>query len=204
MWRLYGMFSACLAFLFARQGRQFSGRSSRTLPRQCRVMSTRRVVGATTGWGSLFSDQEATQSSNSSWDIITGPWGQTETAATSAAAPQSAVLHASAYPENQEPVPDASVPALETESTESQRAGPAEESGWGVFSRDLKAAIVDDGSRRNPLEDLDAAAGSEWIDSSEDVPAAEADSSTWWDGLLNPEVSFYNGQSLHRPPPMSS
>lgn len=152
-------------------------------------MSARRVVGATTGWDSLFSDQESTQSSNASWDIITGPWDQTETAATSPAAPQSSVLHASVNPKDQEPVDDASVPVLEAESTEAQSAGPAEETSWGSFSQDLKAAIADDGSRENPLKDLDPAAP-EWFDSSEDVPAADADPSTWWDGLLDPEVSF--------------
>ncbi|BDA47014.1 probable regulator of nonsense transcripts 1 homolog at C-terminar half [Coccomyxa sp. Obi] len=169
------------------QGLQCTGRRPRTVPRQCQVMSARRVVGATTGWDSLFSDQDASQSSNSSWDIITGPWGQAETPATSAAAPQSSVLHASVSPEDQEPVADAPVPAVEAESSEPESAGPAEDSGWGGFSRDMKAAIADDGSRGNPLKDLDAAAASEWFDSSEDAPAPEADPSTWWDGLLDPE-----------------
>ena len=151
-------------------------------------MSARRVVGATTGWDSLFSDQDATQSSNSSWDIITGPWGQPGTPATSAAAPQSSVLHASVTPEDQEPV--VAMPAFEAGSTELQSSGPAEESSWGSFSRDLETASMEDGARGNPLKDVDAAVANEWFDSSEDVPAAEADPSTWWDSLLDPEVSF--------------
>ena len=137
-------------------------------------MSARRVVGATTGWENLFSDQEASSSSNDSWDIIRGPWTPTQNAQAPAPVPEPETVHAStSSPEEQ----DTGVSEASHQGPDSgtDADGAVDGSGWGAISGEAGTA-----------------ASSDWGELSGDVQAAQSGPG-WWEGLLDPEVcSFGN------------
>lgn len=138
-------------------------------------MSARRVVGATTGWENLFSDQEASSSSNDSWDIIRGPWTPTQNTQAPPPAPEPETLHAStSSPEEQDT--GVSEASHQGPDPETDADGAVDGSGWGAISGEAGTAAL-----------------SEWGDLSGDVQAAQPDPGGWWEGLLDPEVcSFGN------------
>ncbi len=142
--------------------------------RQCQVLSARRVVGATTSWDSLFSDQEPSASSNSSWDIIHGPWTPpTEDPQAPAAMAASEAMHASVST----PEEGTSKPPMQPSETACD--GAPDGGSWSAISSDAEAA-----------------AAKEWDDWAGDAEVGQADPGSWWEGLIDPEV----GASVQRGP----
>lgn len=136
-------------------------------------MSSRRVVGATTSWDNLFSDQDTpaasdTEAESSSWDILAGPW-----------TPPEHTDGASTAPEREPDVPHANSEAPDGADSSlhgSDTATVADEMGWMPSAHEAEAAI-------SPA----------WFENAEPI---DGDTGSWWEGLIDPPVGL-TAMALH-------